>query len=139
MKKRKNFAVYGVCALTAAFLLAGCSSSEAPEESTQAPAQTSREAEGGTTAETEAVAAERFDWPQVNTAKMMGSLGFVDNSIEASIRNAVFDLTKRVEMEFGMPFMDAYMLIGQCVNVEICQMLGNACAAFASIDRELFL
>ena len=80
-----------------------------------------------------------FDWPQVNTAKMMGSLGFVDNSIEASIRNAVFDLTKRVEMEFGMPFMDAYMLIGQCVNVEICQMLGNACAAFASIDRELFL
>ena len=64
MKKRKNFTVYGVCALTAAFLLAGCSSSEAPEESTQAPAQTSREAEGGTTAETEAVAAEGFDWRQ---------------------------------------------------------------------------
>ena len=41
--------------MTAAFLLAGCSSSEAPEESTQAPAQTSR---------TEAVAAEGFDWRQ---------------------------------------------------------------------------
>lgn len=78
-----------------------------------------------------------FEWPQVNTPEFIGSLGFVNNSIEASIRSAVYDLIRRVEKGCGLSFMGAYMLIGQCVNIEICQMLGNACAALATLDRKV--
>lgn len=78
-----------------------------------------------------------FGWPQVNTDTFIGSLGFRNYSIENSIKEAVFDLIKRIEYDCGVPFMDAYMLAGQCVNVEICQMLGEACAALATIDRKL--
>lgn len=78
-----------------------------------------------------------FDWPQVNTAEFIGSLGFVDHSIEKSIRSAVYDLIRRIEKEMQISFMDAYMLVGQCVNIEICQMIGNACAVLATLDRRL--
>ncbi len=78
-----------------------------------------------------------FEWPQVNTPEFIGSLGFVNNSIEASIKSAVYDLIRRVERGWGISFMDAYMLAGQCVKIEICQMLGNACAALAILDRQV--
>lgn len=78
-----------------------------------------------------------FGWPQVNTDTFIGSLGYRNYSIEHSIREAVFDLIKRIEYDCHVPFMDAYMIIGQCVNVEICQMLGEANAALAAIDRKI--
>ncbi len=78
-----------------------------------------------------------FGWPQVNTDTFIGSLGYRNYSIENSIREAVYDLIKRMECDYKVPFMDAYMLVGQCVNVEICQMLGEACAAIATIDKKL--
>lgn len=78
-----------------------------------------------------------FGWPQVNTDSFLGSLGFRNYSIENSIREAVYDLIKRIECDYQIPFMDAYMIVGQCVNIEICQMLGEACAALATIDRRI--
>jgi hypothetical protein len=43
--------------------------------------------------------------------------------IESAIHGTVYDLIKRVEADKGIPFMDAYMLIGQCVPVQICQLI----------------
>lgn len=98
------------------------------------------ECDGRVTISVDIIKAEEdswFGWPQVNTDTFIGSLGYRNYSIEQSIKEAVFDLIKRIEHDYGVPYMDAYMLIGQCVNVEICQMLGEACAALATIDRKL--
>ena len=78
-----------------------------------------------------------FDWPQVNTPRFIGSLGYKDNNIEQAIRHAVYDIIKRVENDYHVPFMDAYMVAGQCVNIEICQMLPGACAVLATLDRQV--
>ncbi|MCI9590330.1 MAG: hypothetical protein HFG42_07210 [Lachnospiraceae bacterium] len=78
-----------------------------------------------------------FGWPQVNTREFIGSLGYRDNSIEQSVKEAVYDMMKRLETDYGLTYMEAYMLVGQCVNIEICQMLGQACGVLATIDRKI--
>lgn len=98
------------------------------------------ECDGKVTISVELIKADHlawFGWPQVNTDRFLGSLGFRKYSIENSIKEAVYDLMKRIECDYQIPFMDAYMIIGQCVNIEICQMLGEACAALATIDRRI--
>lgn len=66
-----------------------------------------------------------FGWPQINNDVYICSFGFVDNSLEKSVQHAAFDLVKIVEHECRVTFMDAYMLIGQCVEIEICQFTGE--------------
>jgi acetamidase/formamidase len=78
-----------------------------------------------------------FDLPQINDSGRIGSVCTVPNNIEAAIRGAVYDVIKRVEIDCGVPFMDAYMLIGQCVKIRICQMIGSACTAYAWLDKAL--
>jgi acetamidase/formamidase len=78
-----------------------------------------------------------FNWPQVDGNNRIGSICTVPNSIEAAIRGAVHDVIKRIEVDKGIPFMEAYMLIGQCVKVQICQMITGACTAYAYIQKEL--
>ncbi|MDR2485017.1 MAG: acetamidase/formamidase family protein [Treponema sp.] len=75
-----------------------------------------------------------FDLPQVNGNGRIGSVCTVPNNIEAAIRGAVFDVIKRIEIDHGVPFMDAYMLAGHCVKIQICQMITGACTAYAFID-----
>jgi len=79
-----------------------------------------------------------FIWPQVNGNGCIGSICTVSNNIEAAIRGAVHDLIRRIETDKGMPFMEAYMLIGQCVKVRICQMITGTCTAYAYLNQELF-
>jgi acetamidase/formamidase len=78
-----------------------------------------------------------FDLPQINGNGVIGSVCTVPNNIEAAIRGAVYDLIKRLETDRRVPFMDAYMLIGQCVKIRICQMISGACTAYACLDKTL--
>jgi acetamidase/formamidase len=78
-----------------------------------------------------------FDWPQVDGNGRIGSVCTAPNSIEAAIRGAVYDLVKRLEIDKRIPFMDAYMLAGQCVRIQICQMITGACTAYAYMDADL--
>jgi len=77
-----------------------------------------------------------FDWPQVNTERFIGSIGCMDNSLEAAVRHAVYDLIKRVERLCQISFMDAFMLLGQCIEIEICQFTGSMRSAIAKLDRQ---
>jgi acetamidase/formamidase len=78
-----------------------------------------------------------FNWPQVDGNARVGSVCTIPNNIEAAIRGAVHDVIKRIEVDKGIPFMEAYMLIGQCVKVQICQMIAGACTAYAYLDQKL--
>jgi acetamidase/formamidase len=78
-----------------------------------------------------------FDWPQVDGNGRIGSVCTVPNNIEAAIRGAVYDVIKRVELDRKVPYMDAYMLAGQCVKIQICQMITGACTAYAFFDKSL--
>lgn len=78
-----------------------------------------------------------FDLPQVDGNGRMGSVCTVPNNIEAAIRGAVFDVIKRIETGRGVPFMDAYMLAGQCIKIQICQMISGACTAYAYLDTPI--
>jgi amidase len=78
-----------------------------------------------------------FDLPQVDGNGRVGSVCTVSNNIEAAIRGAVFDVIKRLETGHHMSFMDAYMLAGQCVKIQICQMITGACTAYAYCDSNL--
>jgi acetamidase/formamidase len=78
-----------------------------------------------------------FDLPQINGGGVIGSVCTVPNNIEAAIRGAVYDVIRRVETDHHVPFMDAYMLAGQCVKIRICQMTSGACTAYACLDKSL--
>jgi acetamidase/formamidase len=78
-----------------------------------------------------------FDWPQADGNGRVGSICTVQNNIEAAVRGAVYDVIKRIETDKGVPFMDAYMLAGQCVQIQICQMITGACTAYAFFDEDL--
>jgi amidase len=78
-----------------------------------------------------------FDLPQIDGNGKIGSVCTVPNNIEAAIRGAVYDVIKRLEIDHHIPFMDAYMLAGQCVKVQICQMITGACTAYAYFDQKL--
>ncbi|MDR1421091.1 MAG: acetamidase/formamidase family protein [Treponema sp.] len=78
-----------------------------------------------------------FDWPQVDGNGRTGSVCTVPNDIEGAIRGAVYDVIKRLEAEREIPFMDAYMIAGQCVKVQLCQMTTGACTAYAWFDTAL--
>ncbi|MDR2191834.1 MAG: acetamidase/formamidase family protein [Endomicrobium sp.] len=78
-----------------------------------------------------------FNLPQVDSKEFIGSVCSVDNNIEAAIRGAAFDIIKRIETCCAIPYIDAYILAGQCLKIQICQMIGNACTAFAYIERKL--
>jgi len=78
-----------------------------------------------------------FDWPQVDGDGRIGSVCTVLNNIEAAIRGAVYDVIKRVEHDRKIPFMDAYMLAGQCVKVQLCQLITGACTVYAFFDKSL--
>lgn len=77
-----------------------------------------------------------FDWPQVNTDKFIGSVGCIENSLEAAVRHAVYDLIKRVEWQCKISFMEAYMLLGECVEIDICQFTDSLRSALAKLDRK---
>jgi acetamidase/formamidase len=68
---------------------------------------------------------------------LIGSVCTVPNNIEAAIRGAVYDVIKRIEVDKNIPYMDAYMLAGQCVKVQLCQMITGACTAYAYFDAAL--
>jgi acetamidase/formamidase len=78
-----------------------------------------------------------FDWPQIDNDECIGSVCTVRNNIEEAIRGAVYDIIKRVESAGKISFMDAYMLAGQCVKIQICQMITGACTAYAYLDKKL--
>lgn len=78
-----------------------------------------------------------FDQPQVDGNGRFGSVCTVPNNIEAAIRGAVFDVIKRIETDHHIPFMDAYMFAGQCVQIQLCQMITGACTAYAYFDQKL--
>jgi acetamidase/formamidase len=78
-----------------------------------------------------------FDLPQVDGNNRTGSVCTVPNSIEAAIRGAVYDAVKRVEIDKGIPYIDVYMLAGQCIKVQLCQMITGACTAYAYWDKDL--
>ena len=75
--------------------------------------------------------------PQVDGNGKTGSVCTVPHNIEAAIRGAVYDVIKRVEVDHHIPFMDAYMLAGQCVKVQVCQMITGACTAYAYFGPEV--
>jgi acetamidase/formamidase len=74
-----------------------------------------------------------FNWPQVDGNGFVGSLCTVPNNTEAAVRGAVHDLIKRIEVDKGMPFMESYMLIGQCVKIQLCQPT----TVYAYLDQKL--
>lgn len=76
-----------------------------------------------------------YGWPQVNTDTFIGSIGCVQNSMDQAVRYAVYDIIKRVECMCDISFMEAYMIIGQCVEIEICQIVGGFCTVIAKINR----
>lgn len=78
-----------------------------------------------------------YDWPQVNTATFIGSVAHSTNSIENAIKSASYDIIKRIEHVSEMDFMDSYMLVGQCIQIEICQMIGEFCTAIAMIPKDI--
>lgn len=78
-----------------------------------------------------------FDLPQIDGGGFIGSVCTVPNNIEAAIRGAVYDVIKRIEVDHRLSFMDAYMLAGQCVKIQICQMITGACTAYAYLDKTL--
>jgi acetamidase/formamidase len=78
-----------------------------------------------------------FQWPQVDGNGCIGSVCTVPNNIEDAIRGAVYDVIKRIETDKNIPFMDAYMLAGQCIKIKICQMITGACTAYAFFEKEL--
>jgi acetamidase/formamidase len=78
-----------------------------------------------------------FDLPQIDGGGRIGSVCTVPNNIEGAIRGAVYDVIKRLEVDHRIPFMDAYMLAGQCVKIQICQMITGACTAYAYLDKTL--
>jgi len=78
-----------------------------------------------------------FDWPQVNTDAFYGSVARELNSMELAIKNAFYDIIKRVEHTTPLDFIDAYMLLGQCVQIEICQMVGSANTVIAMVPKDI--
>jgi len=78
-----------------------------------------------------------FDWPQVNTGAFIGSVARELNSMELAIKSAFYDVIKRVEHTTPLDFMDAYMLLGQCAQIEICQMVGGANTVIAMVPAEI--
>jgi acetamidase/formamidase len=78
-----------------------------------------------------------FNLPQINTKEAIGSVCTIDNNIEAAIRAATYDIIKRIETDFSIPYIDAYMLAGQCLKIQICQMIGSACTAYVSMERKI--
>jgi acetamidase/formamidase len=78
-----------------------------------------------------------FNLPQVNAKNFIGSVCSVDNDIEAAIRGCAYDVVKRAEFDCGIPYIDAYMLAGQCLKIQVCQMIGSACTAYAYIERKI--
>jgi amidase len=79
--------------------------------------------------------AEFGEWPQVNTAGFLGSVGCVAGSMELSARAALHDLVLRLERFHGFDRLDAYWLLGQCVELEVCQLLCPHQTCLAKIGR----
>jgi len=80
-----------------------------------------------------------YDWPTVDGPDFIGSLGFVDNSLETAVKYAFHDLVKRIETIYGVTFMDAFMLAGQCARLEVCQQTGPFRTVLAVLDKGLLL
>ncbi|GHT79028.1 acetamidase [Spirochaetia bacterium] len=78
-----------------------------------------------------------FNWPHIDDDRYIGSVCTAPNNIEEAIRGATYDIIKRVEADGNIPFMDAYMLAGQCLRIRICQMITGACTAYAFLERNL--
>ena len=78
---------------------------------------------------------EYYEWPQVNTAEYIGSVGCIMNSLDKAVQAATYDLLRRLELYYGFSTMDAYLLLGQCVEFEICQMTNPFCCCLAKINR----
>ena len=76
-----------------------------------------------------------YDWPQINTDAFIGSVAHTRNSMELAVKSAFHDIIKRVEHTTPLDFMDAYMLAGQCAQIEICQMCGDFCTVIAMMPR----
>ena len=80
-------------------------------------------------------AAAWYDWPTVDGPDFIGSLGFADNDLETAVKYAFHDLIKRVESMYGVTYMEAYMLSGQCARLEICQQTGSFRTVLAVLDN----
>jgi acetamidase/formamidase len=78
-----------------------------------------------------------YELPQVNGDGRAGSICTVPNNIEAAIRGAVYDVIKRLETALKISFMDAYMIAGLCIKIQICQMITGACTAYAYVDNPI--
>lgn len=76
------------------------------------------------------------EWPQINNDDFIGSIGCVMNSLERSVQAATFDLVKRLELFYGFRAIDAYMLLGQCAEIEICQATNPFFSCLAKIKRK---
>jgi amidase len=76
-----------------------------------------------------------YELPQANGNGWAGSICTVPNNIDAAIRGAVYDVIKRTEIALKIPFMEAYMIAGLCIKIQICQMITKACTAYAYVDR----
>ncbi|MDR2094120.1 MAG: acetamidase/formamidase family protein [Treponema sp.] len=79
-----------------------------------------------------------YELPQVNGDGRVGSICTVPNNIEAAVKGAVYDVIKRLEAALKIPFMEAYMIAGLCIKIQICQMITGACTAYAYVDNPIF-
>ena len=78
-----------------------------------------------------------FDWIQVDTDEFIGSVAHALNSMEVAVKSAVYDIVKRMEHMTLLDYLDAYMLMGQCVKIEICQMVGSYNTVIAMIPKDI--
>lgn len=76
------------------------------------------------------------DCPQVNSDKFIGSVGCsFGKTLTDNIKLGYFDLFKRLIRFYGYSKNDAYHLLGQFGEVNVCQLLGKHQAAIVKISK----
>ncbi len=81
-------------------------------------------------------AAAYFEWPQVNGADFIGSIGCVKHSMDRAVEAALLDLVRRIERFYSFSTIDAYEIVGQCVELRVCQAVYPHFTCLAMIDRK---
>lgn len=96
------------------------------------------ESQGKVTLHVELVKAEEmpyYNWPTVDDDEYIGSLGFEKNDLHRANQHAFYDLIHRVECIKKVSFMDAFMFLGQCVEMDLCQDTGGFRTVLAKVKK----
>jgi acetamidase/formamidase len=77
------------------------------------------------------------EWPQVNTADWIGSIGCpLGGSLDEAVRAAYLDLIERMHGYYGFERLDAYQLLNLVGKVTVGQVLEPLYTCVAKIDRK---